>query len=82
MLLHNCAVQAAVLSPLIFIEVWLCSSGGKNASLPAAIVCGSAAGIAHILDERVQPVYLFQRWLVDNDLMDKPGTVPLSGPCA
>lgn len=44
---------------------------GKNASLPAAIVCGSAAGIAHILDERLQPVYLFQRWLVDNDLMDK-----------
>jgi len=44
-------------------------------------VCGSAAGIAHILDDRLQPVYQFQKWLVDNDLMDKPGTVLLSGPC-
>ncbi len=81
-LLHKRAVQPAVLSPLNSVEVWSCSSGGKNASLPAAIVCGSAAGMGHIFYDRLQPVHQFQRWLVDNDLMDKPGTVLLSGPCA
>jgi len=49
------------------------TSGGKNASLPAAIVCGSAAGVGHVLDDRLQPFAIFQQWLVDNDLMDKPG---------
>lgn len=46
---------------------------GKNASLPAAIVCGSAAGAWHVLDDRLQPVAFFQQWLVDNDLMDLSG---------
>ena len=52
---------------------WLLVSGGKNASLPAAIVCGSAAGAWHVLDDRLQPVAFFQQWLVDNDLMDLSG---------
>lgn len=48
-------------------------AGGKNASLPAAIVCGGAAGIGHLLCDSLQPVQMFQQWLVDNDLMDRPG---------
>ena len=49
-------------------------AGGKNASLPAAIVCGGAAGVGHLLCDSLQPVEMFQQWLVDNDLMDRPGS--------
>ncbi|KAL3157013.1 hypothetical protein ABBQ38_001265 [Trebouxia sp. C0009 RCD-2024] len=46
---------------------------GRSASLPAAIVCSGAAGIGHLLYDTLQPVQMFQNWLVDNDLMDSPG---------
>lgn len=49
-------------------------AGGKNASLPAAIVCGGAAGAGHLLCDSLQPVQMFQQWLMDNDLMDRPGS--------
>lgn len=50
------------------------SAGGKSASLPAAIVCGGAAGVGHLLCDSLQPVQMLQQWLVDNDLMDRPGS--------
>ncbi|KAL3157014.1 hypothetical protein ABBQ38_001265 [Trebouxia sp. C0009 RCD-2024] len=51
---------------------------GRSASLPAAIVCSGAAGIGHLLYDTLQPVQMFQNWLVDNDLMDSPGSVKFS----
>ena len=49
--------------------------GGRSASLPAAVVCGAAAGVCHLLDDKLQPIRQCQQWLVDNDLMDKPGAL-------
>lgn len=51
-----------------------CSAGGKSTTLPAAIVCGGAAGAGHLLCDSLQPVQILQQWLVDNDLMDRPGS--------
>ena len=48
-------------------------TGGKSASLPGAIVCGGAAGTGHLLYDSLQPVRMFQQWLLQNDLMDAPG---------
>ena len=59
--------------PQMQVYVRLLAAGGKSATIPAAIVCGSAAGIGHVLFDSVQPMQMFQQWLVDNDLMDDPG---------
>lgn len=55
-------------SPLTFECV--CCIGGKAASLPAALVCGAAAGTLHVLDEAMQPLPALQQWLMKYGLLD------------
>ena len=46
------------------------SVGGKAASLPAALVCGAAAGTLHVLDDAMQPLPAFRQWLMEYGLLD------------
>ena len=47
-----------------------CHSGGRQASLPGAIVCGFAAGTVCTLDDKLQPIKIAKQWLAENDLID------------